>query len=366
MKQEALTVLVELKRYTDMELFFKRCYELRNDQAALNTYFKSISMESLVNRETESYDRILPARAWGINHPFLISEESSIKPQKLFLSEWFLNRNVFLRKHYRYYPAFVHSHDFFEIFYCFSGGCVSTMGGKRINFHEGDLCFIQPLTNHTMEVFDDSIVIDIVIRKSTLDVFGFDLLTADNLLGRFFTEGLYFSTSGQYIIINIDNDNELLDVLFDMLVEQKIDDPFSDRIMENQIKLFFLLVLRRYGDKAIVGTDGQGAVKNRHLDMIMYINENFRTLSLVKLAQHFNLEKSYCSRLIKAVAGKTYKEMVRDNQMRFAKHLLQNSDMRIYEISYSLGFENQETFIRTFKKTFGKSPSAYRQQYRQR
>ncbi|MDR3167976.1 MAG: AraC family transcriptional regulator [Treponema sp.] len=51
--------------------------------------------------------------------------------------------------------------------------------------------------------------------------------------------------------------------------------------------------------------------------------------------------------------------------MRFAKHLLQNSDMRIYEISYSLGFESQENFIRTFKKTCGKTPTAYRRQYRQ-
>jgi AraC-like DNA-binding protein len=216
-----------------------------------------------------------------------------------------------------------------------------------------------------MEIFDDSIVITFVIRKNNFDVFGFDLLTADNLLGRFFTEGLYSSNSGRHIIINIDQDNELLDMLFDMLIEQKTDDPFTGRIMENRIKLFLFLAVRRYGGKAIVGTGGQRVVKNKHVDMIRYINENFRTLSLVKLAQHFNLEKSYCSRLIKTVTGKTYKELVRDNQMRFAKHLLQNSDMRIYEISYSLGFESQENFIRTFKKTCGKSPTAYRQEHRQ-
>ncbi|MFP3089712.1 AraC family transcriptional regulator [Treponema sp. TIM-1] len=365
MKQEALAILEELRRYNDKELFFKRCYELGNDQTALMAHLKSISRESLINWEIDRYDEGLPAKAQGINHLFLTLGGSSMKPQKLFFPKQLPDRNVFFKKHDRYYPAFVHSHDFFEIFYCLSGACVSAIGGERINFHEGSLCFIPPLTNHTVEIFDDSIVIYFLIRKNTFDVFGVDLLTADNLLGRFFTEGLYAFNSSQYIIINIDKDNELLDMLFDMLIEQKTDDPFTNRIMENQIKIFFFLVLRRYGNKAIVGKNGPRAVKNKHWDMIMYINENFRTLSLAKLAQHFNLEKSYCSRLIKAVSGKTYKEIVRDNQMRFAKHLLQNSDMRIYEISYSLGFESQENFIRTFKKTCGTSPTAYRRQYRQ-
>jgi AraC-like DNA-binding protein/quercetin dioxygenase-like cupin family protein len=363
MKQETLAILEELRRYNDKELFFKRYYELRNDQTALKAHLKSISRECLKNWK---YDiEALPADPKGMNRLFLASGRSFIKTRKLIFPKRFLDRNVFLKKHDRYNPVFVHCHEFFEIFYCLSGGCISTIDGERISFHEGSLCFIPPLTYHTMEVFDDSIIIIFVIRKSNFDVFGFDLLTADNLLGRFFTEGLYSVKSGQYIIITIDRDNELLDMIFDMLVEQTTDDPFTSRIMENRIKIFLFLALRRYGSKAVVGPNGQGMVKNKRVDMIMYINENFRTLSLVKLARHFNLEPTYCSRLIKAVTGKTYKEIVRDNQMRFAKQLLQNSDMRIYEISYSLGFGSQENFIRTFKKTCGKSPTAYRQQYRQ-
>ncbi|MDR0718427.1 MAG: AraC family transcriptional regulator [Treponema sp.] len=364
MKQEALAILEELGRYNDKELFFRRCYELRNDRTALKVHLKSISRACLRNWKYDIESIVLPVKANGMNQLFPASDRSSIKTRKLLFPKRFLDRNVFLRKHDRYNPVFVHCHEFFEIFYCLSGGCVSTIGGERISFHEGSLCFIPPLTYHTMEVFDDSIVITVVIRKSNFDVFGFDLLTADNLLGRFFTEGLYSAKSGQCIIIATDKDNELRDMIFDMLVEQKTDDPFTSRIMENQIKIFLFLALRRYGDKAAVEINGQSAVKNKHMDMIMYINENFRTLSLVRLARHFNLETSYCSRLIKAVTGKTYKEIVRDNQMRFAKHLLQNSDMRIYEISYSLGFGSQENFIRTFKKTCGKSPTAYRQQYR--
>jgi AraC-like DNA-binding protein/quercetin dioxygenase-like cupin family protein len=363
MKQEALAVLEELRRYTDKEFFFKRCYELRNDQTALKAHLKSVNRESQINWKYDLKNLVLPAK--GINYLFLAPDRSSIKTRKLLFPKRFFNRNVFLKKHDRYNPVFVHCHDFFEIFYCLSGACISTIGRERISFHEGSLCFIPPLIYHTMEVFDDSIVIIFVIRKSNFDVFGFDLLTTDNLLGRFFTEGLYSVKSGRYIIINSDKDSELLDMIFDMLVEQKTDDPFTSRIMENQIKIFLFLVLRRYGGKAIVGTEGQGAAGNKHLDMIRYINENFRTLSLEKLARHFNLEKSYCSRLVKAIAGKTYKEIVRDNQMHFAKHLLQNTDMRIYEISYSLGFESQENFIRTFKKTWGRSPTAYRRQCRQ-
>jgi AraC-like DNA-binding protein/quercetin dioxygenase-like cupin family protein len=364
MRQEALAILEELRRYNDKELFFERCYELRNDQTALKAHLKSVSRECLIKWKYDIANIALPAKAKGINR-LPTSDRFPIKTRKLLFPKRFSGRNVFLKKHDRYNPVFVHCHEFFEIFYCLSGACVSTIGGERISFHEGSLCFIPPLTYHTMEVFDDSIVITLGMRKNDFDVFGFDMLTADNLLGRFFTEGLYSTKSGQCIIINTDKDHELLDMIFDMLVEQKIDDPFTNRIMEYRIKIFLFLALRRYGSKASVGINGQSAVKNKYTDMIRYINENFRTLSLAKLARHFNLETSYCSRLIKTVTGKTYIEIIRDNQMRFAKHLLQNSDMRIYEISYSLGFGSQENFIRTFKKICGKSPTAYRRQYRQ-
>ncbi|MDR2629765.1 MAG: hypothetical protein LBC60_02470, partial [Spirochaetaceae bacterium] len=121
MKQEALAIMEELRRYTDKELFCKRCYELRNDQTALKAHIKSISRESMINWKIDSYD----LTAQDITHRFLASDSSSMKTRKLLFPKRFLNRNVFLKKSDRYNPVFVHSHEFFEIFYCLSGACVS-------------------------------------------------------------------------------------------------------------------------------------------------------------------------------------------------------------------------------------------------
>jgi AraC-like DNA-binding protein/mannose-6-phosphate isomerase-like protein (cupin superfamily) len=365
MKQEALVILEDLKRYNADELFYKRCHELRNDNMALLAHIKSIAPDELVGRAIIIPQGIFPPEVpntlmgrGGPGRPFRMTED-------FIFSRYFPNRDICLLKHNRYCPVFVHFHEFFEVFYCLSGGCVSTIDGERISFSAGNFCFIQPLTNHTTEVFDDSIVISFVIRKSTFDEFFFNLLTGNNLLSRFFMGGLFFPNADKYIIFDTGGDNELLDMIFDMLIEQAVDDPYSNNIMRNRIEIFFSLLMRRYGNRPIIRETGQGAIKNKHLDMITYINENFRTVTLARIARHFNLERAYCSRLIKTITGKTFTAIICDIRMRFARKLLQDSNERIYDISYSLGFENQETFIRAFKKNFAQSPGEYRRRYRQ-
>jgi AraC-like DNA-binding protein/mannose-6-phosphate isomerase-like protein (cupin superfamily) len=365
MKRNAFAILEELRHYNAGELFYKRCYELRNDRAALRAYIMSIDPDESEFQDIVIPRGVFPHKVPSMGLPLPANGQPFKMTEDFIFSNRFLNRDIILKKHDRYCPAFVHFHEFFEVFYCLSGGCVSTIDGKRISFSEGNLCFILPHTNHMTEIFSDSIVINLLIRKSTFDEFCFNLLTGNNLLSRFFMGGLFFSKAGKYVIFDTSEDTEFPDMILDMFAEQAVDDAYSNSIMRNRIEIFFSLLMRRYGNRPVTQKDEQRAIKNKHMDMIAYINENFRTVTLAQLARHFNLERAYCSRLIKAITGKTFTALICGIRMRFAKQLLQDSNERIYDISYSLGFENQETFIRTFKKTFAQSPAEYRRRYRQ-
>ena len=343
--QKIQPILSELERYSEDELFYRRCYELRSDVKALTEYIGSFK-----ERELQDKGIIIPTK--------------KMAPVKLLYSSFFTphnERNVFLRKHSRYTPVFEHSHDFFEIFFVFSGTCVNMIAGERFMLPEGSLCFIAPHINHTIEVFDNSIIINILIRKASFDEIFFNLLTTDDFLSSFFIGNIYQENPARYIIFDMAGDIELTETILLMLVEQARGDAYSERLMDNLVSMFFTLLIRKYTkNKKILKTAGGGTEKSGY---IAYINEHFRTITLSKLARHFSVSVSHCSRLIKSLTGKNFTALVRDIRLYHAKALLVSSDMNIRDISYSLGYENQETFFRSFKKAFGVSPNKYREQF---
>ena len=330
-------ILADLKRYCEDELFYKRCHELRSNQRALKDYIASFDEKTLENRKL-----LLPAK-----------KKQSVMTETYLFGEA-ETQNILLCKHNRYTPAFEHYHDFFEVFYVLSGCCVNTIGTERFTLSAGSLCFIAPYINHTLEVFDDSIVINICIRKTTFDEIFFNLLTSQDFLSGFFIGNLYPVDPVEYLVFDIGADSELTEQLYAMLIEQSRRDKYSDRIMDNLVSIFFTLVVR----KKVKGQLFTGRVEQQRY--VSYINEHFRTASLSEVAKHFNISVAHCSRQIKILTGKNFTELVRDIRLRHAQSILVSSNVKIGDISYSLGYNNQETFIRSFKKAFGLSPSRYR------
>jgi AraC-like DNA-binding protein/quercetin dioxygenase-like cupin family protein len=345
-------VLAELEAFNENEHYYRRCYELRDDARALGEHMEA-------HREAITTQQLIPP--WGIAEgSFLrIEEDLLFNHTALHLK----TRNVFLRKHDRYSPVFEHIHGYFETFFVFQGRCTNIIGGKRIAMGAGQLCFIAPNTHHALEVTDDhSIIINILIRKSTFDEIFFSLLTTGDILSKFFLGNLCSVNPIEYLIFDIAGDPEMTEWFLTLLVEQSHDDLHSARIMDNLISVFFSLLVRKYGNNPIA-YEQTNAQKTRHWDMITYIYENFRTISLAKTAKRFNLSVAHCSRLIKAVTGKSFSTLIRDIRMKQAEFMLASSKTRIYDISYFLGYENQETFIRAFKKWHGLSPALYRKEH---
>jgi 2-isopropylmalate synthase len=132
--------------------------------------------------------------------------------------------------------------------------------------------------------------------------------------------------------------------------------------MDNLASIFFALLARKHGKKPASHRQ-MDRITDRHREIISYINGNYKTVTLARLAEHFHISAAYCSRLIKSLAGKNFSALVRDIRNRHARSLLISSTIKIYGISHSLGYENQETFIRNFKKDYGVSPGQYRQMY---
>lgn len=83
-------------------------------------------------------------------------------------------------------------------------------------------------------------------------------------------------------------------------------------------------------------------------------------LSLTKVAKSVNTSANHFSEKFKEVTGVNFVDYVARTRTEKARERLQNSNLRISEIAFAVGFQSLSQFNRVFKKLTGKSPSAYR------
>lgn len=90
-----------------------------------------------------------------------------------------------------------------------------------------------------------------------------------------------------------------------------------------------------------------------------YIEENYsqKGLTIHEVAKKNHVSPNYLSYLFKKITGHNLWEYVIKLRMEESRHLLQNTDLRRYEIAERVGYESPEHFSKIFKKYFGMSPS---------
>src|SRR5437762_10376088 len=82
--------------------------------------------------------------------------------------------------------------------------------------------------------------------------------------------------------------------------------------------------------------------------------------SLRKVAKAVNISANHLSEKFKQVTGVNFVEYIARTRFEKACDLLLNSNLRISEIAFAVGFQSLSQFNRVFKKISGKSPTEYR------
>lgn len=342
-------LIQNLLEYTEEEKVYKKLYELREQPEARGRYLNEI------REYAKDHHMLIPEFPFGV-HPELVSEDQ-------FYPHLAISRgsNVNIVKHLRYTPVFRHAHTFFAVVYVLSGRCGHTLDGKDAPLTKGDVAFIPPYTVQTIEVFDDSVVLSLHIRKDTFDDVFFNILRYNNILSDFFMSHLYSRRPAKSILFPTGGDAEILDVILEMYREVTLDDEYSWRLLNNLVPVLFAKLLRGYSDQAVIRdhTEESGT-ENRRLRLLSYINDHYRDISLEDLAARFNYSVPYCSKLIRDETGAGFVAFVRRVRMNRAVSLLVNTKTSVADIGEMVGYENPESFIRAFQKVYQMSPSAYR------
>jgi AraC family transcriptional regulator of arabinose operon len=88
------------------------------------------------------------------------------------------------------------------------------------------------------------------------------------------------------------------------------------------------------------------------------------SVRIADLARRVNLSSSRLGHLFKTQVGLSLNVFLANQRLERAAYLLRETDMRVKEITYLVGYRQEPSFNRAFKKKFGHSPQSYRKRYR--
>ncbi len=92
-----------------------------------------------------------------------------------------------------------------------------------------------------------------------------------------------------------------------------------------------------------------------------FVRENYNKDINLKAASEFvGLSESHLSYIFTKMTGETFTDYLTRIRIEKAKELLEKTNLKVYEVSVSVGYANAEHFSRVFKRITGSSPNSYK------
>lgn len=130
-------------------------------------------------------------------------------------------------------------------------------------------------------------------------------------------------------------------------------------IKENKVKQFILNISDDSISENINNAEKSNLVAVK-LAKEYIINNFSKNITLKDVADEVFLSQNYLSELFKKEMGEGFYEFLSMYRVNVAKELLTTTNLRIYEISESVGYNDPVTFGRAFKKITGFTPNGFR------
>lgn len=109
-----------------------------------------------------------------------------------------------------------------------------------------------------------------------------------------------------------------------------------------------------------IGQDGSDTVVKR---IYYYMEKNYgQEMKLETFAKMFNYNANYLGRAFRKEIGDSFNNVLDAIRIANAKRLLEETELKVYQISEQVGYKNIDYFYLKFKKYAGVSPKEYRKE----
>lgn len=234
-------------------------------------------------------------------------------------------------------------------------------GRSTYDFQEGTLIFASP-----GQVFTSPKKEDIQKKEGWTLLFHPDLIRK-SILGNTIDNYSYFSYEiNEALHLSANEQVFILDLVNKVKEEYSQNlDKHSQKLIVSTLELLLNYCMRYYDRQFYTRTN---ISKDFVIQFEQLLKQYFQTDNLDKkglpstnyFGSQLNMSTNYLSDMLKKETGKSIKEHIDSLIVDKAKIILLNSNKRVSEIAYDLGFNYPQSFTRLFKNKTGISPMDYR------
>ena len=245
-------------------------------------------------------------------------------------------------------PIHKHSHMDYEILYVKKGEIGLSISSHLYTLHEGQLAFISNLEEHCVELQSSNYERYYVIFSSlSLDRF----VNNPKLMSPLKNRPQNFC----HVFPAVEEAGPIFAAL---LEESRANDSLSAERAACLIKELLILLYRRHSERFPIPDK---PVQESLYQVQKYIDQNFaQDIKIKDLADPFYINFYYLSHTFKELTGYSPKQYLLLNRLTYSKELLAQTALSVGEIAVRCGFSDANSFIRTFRRHYGMTPSQYR------
>ena len=265
-------------------------------------------------------------------------------------------KQIMIRPHTRFIHFPEHTHDYVEFVYMCQGSTKHIVNGTAITLQEGELLMLGQ--NARQEIYPagkNDIAVNFIVRPDFFSGVLAFLGDEETPLRRFILSCITGESETGYLYFKV---ADVLPVqnLVENLLWILITQPSNKRgIYHLTMGLLFVELLEctdtlqfSYEDQSII------------MKVLRYIEDNYRSGTLREIAGMVHYEYPTLSRLIKKKTGRSFTQLMQEKRLAQAAWFLLNTEERIDDIAYMVGYENMTHFHKLFTQCYGKSPKHYR------
>lgn len=244
-----------------------------------------------------------------------------------------------------------HFHKGMEFIFILEGKIELTVKGASFLAGKDSLVLLNHLDEHEIQVLEAPYYRYFLI----LDSYHTGRMLAD-------PELLLILRNGPSRVLNLDSSakEEAAWIFKRLTQEQEAGDSFCEEQMNSLIRELFVLVCRRERVTQVSQVSPGAATVTQVQD---YIDGHFyENLKIAELAEIFFMSKYYLSHLFRQTTGYTVKEYLTLTRLAHARLLLTTTQLKINEVCFESGFNDVNSFIRSFRDAYGCTPLTYRKE----
>lgn len=310
--------------------------------------------ESIIKTLHELNDEeILGLKGSSISDYFSLERSQYIiLKNRLFTTD----KAIHLRKHTRFIPVPLHSHDYVECAYVISGQISHVIDDQTLVMNSGEILLINQSAKHeVLPCSENDIGMNFIIKPSFLQ----DILihcSEDSSFSDFIIHNYINHTNSKdyYIFRNISDDIKSLIAL--------IINHYYANDSQEKINLLFTYVLAELLTSHMTKSQRGASYDTDYiiLQTKKYISREYAHGTLEELSKLLNISYSHLSTCIKKELGSSFKQLQQVKRLEMAMHLITKSNMPIKEIAHMIGYENMTFFYKLFKLQYGGNPYQFR------